>query len=190
MCIRDRSDLAATRQHIEAQDLEFFTPTIDGPDGRAWSYFDASEGYPYQLSTASRRAEPTPVEQDGEGVEWILAPCTRFDASVQFFEQVLKLPIQARGTPVSDLRFHRYAQFQTGSGVTLELVEPVATQRDLFRGPVVSLTVSDLRAARTRLIDRGVTVVTDYVDDSNGCGWFYIRVPGSTTFQISGPFTA
>ena len=183
------NDLAATRQHIEAQGIAFFTPTIDGPSGRRWSYFDSSEGYPHQLSTESG-AEPMPVEQGREGVEWILVPCTRFDESVQFFEQTLKLPIQARGTPVSDLRFHRYAQFRTHSGVTLELVEPIATQRALFSGPVVSLTVSDLRAARTRLHDRGVTVLTDFVDDSNGCGWFYVRVPGSTTFQISGPFTA
>ena len=119
-----------------------------------------------------------------------MAPCTRFDESVQFFEQTLKLPIQDRGTPVSDLRFHRYAQFRTRGGVTLELVEPIATQRDLFSGPVVSITVSDVRAARTRLNDRGVSVLTDFIDDSNGWGWFYFRVPGSTTFQISGTFTA
>ena len=182
-------DLAATRKHIEAQNVAFLTPTINGPSGRSWSYFDSSEGYPYQLSTASSAAEPKPIEPGREGVEWILAPCTHFDASVQLFEQTLQLPLQARGTPVSDLRFHRYAQFQTRSGVILELVEPIATQRDLFRGPVLSLTVSDLRAARTRLTDRGVTVLTDFVDDENGSGWFYFRVPGSTTFQISGPFT-
>jgi len=75
----------------------------------------------------------------------------------------------------------------TGNGMTLEIVEPIAQEQERFPGPVVSLTVNDLLEYKARLENHGIEMLSDVVDDSNGSGWLYFRLPGSTTFQIQGP---
>jgi len=180
-------DLVQTQKRIEAEGLTFSTPTMADTTGRRWTYFRSSENYPYQLSAEPKNVELKLIHRRQEGVEWILAPCIHFDSAVDFFKHTMNLTIQAQGTPTLDLRFHRYAQCQAGNGMVLEIVEPITEQQGLFQGPVVSLTVNDLLEYKTQLENRSLEILSDVIDDSNGWGWFYFRLPGSTTFQLQGP---
>ena len=185
--------LDATRQSLEAQGVEFLSPTVHHEAGRAWTYFRTPSGSPTQLrSELDPEPSPSsPPEPTGtpNAVEWILAPSTRFEESVQFFHEQLGLSLHAQGVPVHDLRFHRYAQFQSEDGVVIEVVEPKAEHLLRFGGPVPSITVADLRTARERLVSEGIELLSDVVSTPDNAGWFYFRVPGSTNFQLSGPWS-
>lgn len=177
-------DVAAAQERIAAAGLEILipmTPTLQ-------MYFRGPGGTPYRL-TARDQAGP-PIVPHAEGVEWILAPATQFEDVDAFIETTLGLTVQARGMAVSDPHFLRYAQCTTANGLTVEVVEPKAAHVDAFSGPVVSITVTDVAAALVRLNTHGADIHSDIINNGDGTGWFYFGVPGSTTFQISGPLTS
>jgi len=125
-----------------------------------------------------------------KGIDWILCPTANFDDTVVFFRDFLGLPLSASGVPTVDRQFARYAQFTAPDRTTLEIVEPTAAARDVFRAPVVSLTVADLAASRAQLAARRVEFVAPIFADGDGWGWTYLRAPDGQVYQIQGPYRA
>ncbi|HCP48182.1 MAG TPA: hypothetical protein DIU15_19240 [Deltaproteobacteria bacterium] len=120
-----------------------------------------------------------------EGVVWVLSPTSNFEATVGFFDELKGLVLEDSGTPTQDLQFSRYAMFRTLNGVVLEVVEPIAEKADLFTHPVVSISVRDLPATRTRLDDQGVDFITDIIGTDSEASWTYFRSPCGTLYQLS-----
>ena len=181
------NELTSCHEQFHTLGLEFLTAVAQPHTEPATMRFRSPNGTPYQMTADASPHQPTPIQQGAEGVEWILVPTTHFEETIGFFENTLKFSVLQRGTPVHDLRFHQYAQYQVRNGVVLEVVEPIPTEQQSFRGPVISITVKDLLASRKQLEKAGLSRLSDIVDGEDGSGWFYFEVPGSTTFQLQGP---
>lgn len=125
-----------------------------------------------------------------KSIDWVLCPTTSFDATVTYFRDVLGLAPDDAGVPVTDPHFLRYAQFTAPDRTTLEVVEPTARARLLFRGPVLCLTVDDLALARAGLERRRAEFVAPVLTAGDGWGWTYIRAPDGQVFQVQGPWSA
>ena len=183
----DVNELTSFHEQFHTLNLEFLTPVAETHTEQSTIRFRSPSGTPYQMCAASKAHQHTSIQQGAEGVEWILVPSTHFDETIGFFENTLALSVLQRGTPVHDLRFKQYAQYQVRNGVVLEVVEPIPTEQQWFSGPVISITVKDLLASRKQLEKAGLSLLSDIVDGEDGSGWFYFEVPGSTTFQLQGP---
>src|ERR1700690_1781632 len=99
-----------------------------------------------------------------EGIRWIAVCTTNFDETVAFFCNVMGLAVTEKGVPVTDTQFTRYAQITMPNGVVLEIVEPTETVRQLYKAPIVSITVEDLAEARRELEDRKIELLTPIFD--------------------------
>jgi catechol 2,3-dioxygenase-like lactoylglutathione lyase family enzyme len=124
-----------------------------------------------------------------EGVRWILTCTTNFDETVAFFRDVIGLAVNEQGVPVVDTQFSRYALFKMPNDVVLEIVEPGEAFRDLYKAPIVSITVDDVAGARAELKARQVEFVAPIFDTRQGWGWTYFRAPDGNLYQIQGPYT-
>jgi hypothetical protein len=125
-----------------------------------------------------------------EGIKWIVACTTNFDETVAFFCNVMGLAVTEEGVPVTDTQFMRYAQIPMPNGVMLEIVEPGETVRQLYRAPIVSITVDDVAQARRELEGRKIEFLTPIFDTKQGFGWTYFRAPDGNVYQIQGPYQA
>ena len=122
------------------------------------------------------------------GIRRVLTCTANFDETVAFFREVLRLTVSGQGVPVTDTQFSRYTSFEMPGGVVLEIVEPAEAVRDLYRGPVVSITVADVGDARREMEARGVAFTTPVFDTGDGWGWTYFRAPDGNLYQIDGPY--
>jgi len=125
-----------------------------------------------------------------KGIDWIITCTDNFEATVAFFRDVMNLSIIAEGVPVVDTQFTRYALIRMPNGVSLEIVEPTSTARQLYDAPIVSITVADLSQARLEMERQQVEFVTSIFDDQAGWGWYYFRAPDNNIYQIQGPYQA
>ena len=122
-----------------------------------------------------------------EGITWILAPTRRFEETLAFFRDVMRLPVAEQGIPVTDTQFTRYAQLKLPNDVVLEIVEPSEATGQLYHGPVLSITVNDVVEARHELEERQVEFVTPLFDTEKGWGWTYFKAPDGGVYQLQGP---
>ena len=123
-----------------------------------------------------------------EGIRWILTCTTNFDETVAFFRDVMGLAITEEGIPVTDTQFSHYALVKMPNGVVLEIVKPGETFRDLYKAPIVSITVDDVAQARREMENRQVDFATPIFDTKQGWGWTYFRAPDGNVYQIQGPY--
>jgi predicted enzyme related to lactoylglutathione lyase len=125
-----------------------------------------------------------------DGVKWIGTSTTNFDETVAFFSNVMGLSVTESGVPVIDTQFTRYAQITMPNGVVLEVLEPGAAVRQLYKAPIVSITVDDLAQARREIEERKIEFLTPIFDTKTGWGWTYFRAPDGNIYQIQGPYQA
>jgi catechol 2,3-dioxygenase-like lactoylglutathione lyase family enzyme len=125
-----------------------------------------------------------------EGIRWIVTCTTNFDETVAFFCNVMGLAVTEEGVPVTDTQFTRYAQITMPNGVVLEILEPGETVRQLYKAPIVSITVDDVAQARRELEGRKIGFLTPIFDTMIGFGWTYFRAPDGNVYQIQGPYQA
>ena len=121
------------------------------------------------------------------GIEWIIACTGNFERSVEFFRDIMGLPIRSEGVPATDKQFSRYAQAEMPNRVVLEIVEPRAEFREIFTAPVVSITVDDVSKARRELEDKQIEFVSPIFFAGDGWSWTYFRAPDGNVYQIQGP---
>ena len=173
------SDASTIKKHLIKCGIDTIKDPIITPDGSCYRIDKTTDSEPL-------------ISEDGktEGIEWILIPTPQFDAGLTFLHRDLKLPIETQGTAVNDPNFDRYAMFKLRNRMVLELVEPKPSSSLLFNGPVVSITVGDLKSSYSRLKRAGIDKLSDIIDDETGIGWFYFHVPGAGLFQLQGPFSS
>ena len=123
-----------------------------------------------------------------EGIRWIGAATTNFDETVAFFRDVMGLAVTEEGVPVTDTQFTRYAQIKMPNEVVLEIVKPSETVRQLYKAPIVSITVDDVAQTRREMEDKHIKFVTPIFDTKEGWGWTYFRAPDGNVYQIQGPY--
>ena len=123
-----------------------------------------------------------------EGIRWIVTCTTHFDETVAFFCNVMGLAVTEEGVPITDTQFTRYAQITMPNGVVLEIVEPDETARQLYKAPIVSITVDDVAQARRELEGRKIEFLTPIFDTRKGLGWTYFRAPDGNVYQIQVPY--
>ena len=181
------SDVVESRHAFEDIGIEFMGPITETHTGAHWTDFREPGGAILRLQTEAKATKPVKIVPGIEGVDWNLLPSTRFDETVRFAIDTLKLPLEEQGVPVTDPNFHRYARFRTGNDVVLEVVEPKPQHRRIFRGPVPAIHVTNLTNHLDRMKEHHIEVRSPIVH-GEGLGWFYFRVPGSGTFQYSGPY--
>ncbi|HEV7753064.1 MAG TPA: VOC family protein [Baekduia sp.] len=92
------------------------------------------------------------------GVDFVAVPAKDFDASVQFYGEVLGLPFVKRWGEMPG------AEFQAGN-LTLAIMDPTAFGQE-FRphGLPIALQVDDVAAAREHLEAQGVKFTGDTID--------------------------
>ncbi len=92
------------------------------------------------------------------GVDFVTVPTNDFDASVEFYGNVLGLPQVKRWGSMPAM------EFQAGS-LTIAVMDPTAFGQE-FRPHSVPLAfqVDDVAAARDHLKERGVTFVHEMID--------------------------
>ena len=122
-----------------------------------------------------------------EGINWILAPTSRFQESLVFFRDIMGLPVVEEGVPITDTQFSRYAQMKLPNGVVLEIVEPKETVAQLYCAPILSITVDNVTQARHELEERQIKFVAPVFDTQEGWGWTYFQAPDGAVYQLQGP---
>ena len=110
---------------------------------------------------------------------WVGVVAEDLEAQRKFYREVLGF----REEEVGD----GWVQFDLGGGRTFELLamDPSVPQYEQRRYQV-GFTVDDIRAARDRLIEEGVEVVSD-IEGGEGAGslWAYFRDPEGNVFEIT-----
>jgi predicted enzyme related to lactoylglutathione lyase len=92
------------------------------------------------------------------GVDFVAVPAKDFDASYDFYANVLGLPFVKRWGEMPG------AEFQAGN-LTLAIMEPTAFGQEFKPHSLpVALQVDDVPAARAKLEAQGVQFVTDLID--------------------------
>ena len=122
-----------------------------------------------------------------DGIQWILAPTTKFDETVTFFRDVMGLAVDEEGVPTIDTQFTHYAQIRMPNGVVLEIVDPNEAVREIYNGPIVSITVDDVAQTRRELENKHIEFVAPVFETKEGWGWTYFRAPDGRVYQIQGP---
>jgi hypothetical protein len=121
------------------------------------------------------------------GINW-LGTCTpQFDEMAAFCRDVLGLVVKSEGTPVTDTRFTRYAQFALPDGSMLEILDGDAAAQRSFAAPIAQFAVDDVVAARAEMESKGVAFVGNTYH-SGGEGWAYFRAPDGNVYLIGGPY--
>ena len=92
------------------------------------------------------------------GVDFVYVPTREFDRAVQFYGEVLELPLSARYGKMPG------AEFETGN-LTLAVIQPDAFGVEFHANRnAIALHVDDVAAARAELESRGVTFTADTID--------------------------
>ena len=117
-----------------------------------------------------------------EGYQWIGLLAADFEATVQFFSDVLGLELE-------DLDKEKViAMFRLPSGQGFEVFGPNNRERKhkyrLMDGPVVGLEVADVTVARDELIALGVEFVTDAEAAPGGSTWAYFLGPDNRLYSL------
>lgn len=92
------------------------------------------------------------------GVDFVAVPARDFDASVDFYGNLLGLPLVKRWGEMPG------AEFQAGN-LTIAVMEPTAFGREFRPHSLpIALQVDDVPRARAKLAEQGVEFVSDLID--------------------------
>jgi catechol 2,3-dioxygenase-like lactoylglutathione lyase family enzyme len=111
------------------------------------------------------------------GVDFVTIPTNDFEASVDFYENVLGLPKGKRWGSMPA------QEFQAGS-LTIAVMDPTAFGQE-FRphGAPLAFQVDDVHAAREALEAKGVTFLMDTID-SGSCHQAIFLDPAGNTLDL------
>src|SRR5262245_56026721 len=86
-----------------------------------------------------------------KGINWLVTCTPQFNEMAAFCRDVLGLVVKSEGSPITDTRFTRYAQFELPDGSMVEILDGDASARMSFSAPVAQFQVDDLVAARKEM---------------------------------------
>jgi predicted enzyme related to lactoylglutathione lyase len=111
------------------------------------------------------------------GVDFVYVPAQEFDRAVQFYGEVLELPLSARYGQMPG------AEFETGN-LTLAVIQPDAFGVEFHANRnAIALHVDDVPAARAELESRGVTFTADTID-SGVCHMAFFEDPDGNALML------
>jgi len=113
------------------------------------------------------------------GVGFVGFRTDRFDEMVALFRDLIGLPVirEADGA----------AWFRLGTDAELHVYADADPDHAFFTtGPVVGLRVPDLDAARARMVEGGLELLTE-VERTEAAAWCHFRAPDGTVLEIIGP---
>jgi predicted enzyme related to lactoylglutathione lyase len=111
------------------------------------------------------------------GVDFVYVPTQSFDTAVQFYGEVLGLPLSVRYGKMPG------AEFETGN-LTLAVIESdkLGLEFQANSNPI-ALHVGDVEAARAELESRGVTFGADTLD-SGVCHMAFFKDPDGNALML------
>ena len=109
------------------------------------------------------------------GYTWAGVRSPDLKSAAHFFTEVLGLSVSYRDNGV--------VQFELPSGQLFEVFGSESRFYPLHACPVLAFQVEDVKAARTELISRGVTFVTD-VEGNELEAWTYFRGPDGLLYEL------
>jgi predicted enzyme related to lactoylglutathione lyase len=111
------------------------------------------------------------------GVDFVYVPTREFDRAVQFYGEVLELPLSARYGKMPG------AEFETGN-LTLAVIQPDAFGVEFHANKnAIALHVDDVAAAREKLESLGVTFTADTID-SGVCHMAFFEDPDGNALML------
>jgi predicted enzyme related to lactoylglutathione lyase len=111
------------------------------------------------------------------GVDFVYVPTREFDRAVQFYGEVLELPLSARYGKMPG------AEFETGN-LTLAVIQPDAFGVEFHANKnAIALHVDDVAAARQKLESLGVTFTADTID-SGVCHMAFFEDPDGNALML------
>ena len=119
---------------------------------------------------------------------WIISCTENFGETVAFFRDVIGLDFKESGVPATDTQFTDFAQFEMPNGIVLEVVKPNASVRQLYKAPILSISVDDVGQARREMESKQIEFVAPTFNDTHGWGWTYFRALDGNIYQIQGPY--
>jgi hypothetical protein len=112
------------------------------------------------------------------GIGFVGFRTDRFAEMVGLFRDLIGLPI-VRDAPGA-------TWFQLGADAELHVYADTDPDHAFFTtGPVVGLRVADVDAARSRMEDAGVEMLTD-IERTDDAAWCHFRAPDGTVMEIIG----
>jgi predicted enzyme related to lactoylglutathione lyase len=116
------------------------------------------------------------------GVDFVYVPTQSFDTAVQFYGEVLGLPLSVRYGKMPG------AEFETGN-LTLAVIESdkLGLEFQANSNPI-ALHVGDVEAARAELESRGVTFGADTLD-SGVCHMAFFKDPDGNALMLHHRYT-
>ena len=109
------------------------------------------------------------------GYTWAGVRTSDLKSTARFFADGLGLSISYEGKGL--------VQFEMPSGQLFEVFGSESRFYRLHECPVLAFQVDDVRAARTELVSRGVTFVTD-VEGNESEAWTYFRGPDGYLYEL------
>jgi len=116
---------------------------------------------------------------------WLTTFTDQFEATRQFFVDVLGLPVEVDETGFAQLGMadaeHDYVEVLATGEPDTEFESTYYTT-----GPVVGFVVDDVVAARSELIAAGVEILdeTRWSTRREGYGWFHFRAPDGNVYGL------
>jgi predicted enzyme related to lactoylglutathione lyase len=111
------------------------------------------------------------------GVDFVYVPTQEFDRAVQFYGEVLELPLSARYGKMPG------AEFETGT-LTLAVIQTDAFGVEFHANRnAIALHVDDVPAARAELESRGVAFGADTID-SGVCHMAFFEDPDGNALML------
>jgi catechol 2,3-dioxygenase-like lactoylglutathione lyase family enzyme len=114
-----------------------------------------------------------------QAYRWAGVRTTRFEATVQFFRDVLGLPLVEHHAEAT------VAIFRLPSGQRFEVFGPASSYYPLHECPVLAFEVDDVPAARAEMEAAGVDFLSPVVSNDAGDAWTYFRGPDGFLYELT-----
>ncbi|HKG55941.1 MAG TPA: VOC family protein [Candidatus Limnocylindrales bacterium] len=112
------------------------------------------------------------------GVVWVGTRTAAFDETVEFFRDVLGVPIEVVRPG--------FAWSQMANTSQLEVFgSDDDDHRDFVTGPVPEFLVDDIAAAIEELRERGIEILGQPVIEADGGGWVHFRAPDGNVYGLT-----
>jgi catechol 2,3-dioxygenase-like lactoylglutathione lyase family enzyme len=108
---------------------------------------------------------------------WVGVVCEDLEGQRRFYRDVLGMPVTAEGDG--------WIKFDLGQGPTFELVQRSSEPEYDQTRYQVGFTVQNIEAARSSMLARGVTPVSEILGSPDGARWAYFRDPEGNVFEIT-----
>ena len=170
-------DLSNAVDEMKFRGAQFVTQIETAPDGDSWAYFLGPGDTLFTI--AQSKIEPIGMGKSIiVGFSWAGVVFADFDGAVQFFQDVMAMPLDRR----DDVK--QVAQFWLPKRHLFEVFGPNNRWADLMPHPTIAFEIDDVRAVREELEGQEVEFITEVEVTSANEAFTYFRGPDGLIFEI------